>query len=179
MKKIIIIAALLLLLVSCGATKKTMQTNEMHIDSLAASKSMSEQVEKIVDTTRTEHGKITITEIDFFQSPIIEPNARADLTNFGNVQGVVKSIRQTVIESNVEEKGESNESRESNESDNVATVTKIMECTDKQQEPAKDPYRWRYIFFISLFAGGVLLYLKRMPVCNWIKKILQGFLKIL
>lgn len=210
MKKIITFIALLVLLASCGATKKAIKTTETQLDSLTVAKAVSEQTEKVVDTTRTEHGKVTITEIEFFPPEIEQPQpepdkpkkkdkpkdsdtrvadepkktqppttASVDLSNVGKVQGAVKSIKQTVIESDVEEKGESKESSESNETESAATVTKATESTDKQQEPTPDPYRWRYIFFIALLGVAVLLYLKRTPIVNWIRKILSGILKIL
>lgn len=211
MKKIITFIALLVLLASCGATKKAIKTTETQLDSLTVAKAVSEQTEKVVDTTRTEHGKVTITEIEFFppteiEQPQPEPDkpkkkdkpkdsdtkvadepkktqppttASVDLSNVGKVQGAVKSIKQTVIETDVEEKGESKESSESNETESAATVTKATESTDKQQEPTPDPYRWRYIFFIALLGVAVLLYLKRTPIVNWIRKILSGILKIL
>ena len=211
MKKIITFIALLVLLASCGATKKAIKTTETQLDSLTVAKAVSEQTEKVVDTTRTEHGKVTITEIEFFppteiEQPQPEPDnpkkkdkptdsdtkvadepkktqppttASVDLSNVGKVQGAVKSIKQTVIESDVEEKGESKESSEINETESAATVTKATESTDKQQEPTPDPYRWRYIFFIALLGVAVLLYLKRTPIVNWIRKILSGILKIL
>lgn len=211
MKKIITFIALLVLLASCGATKKTIKTTETQLDSLTVAKAVSEQTEKMVDTTRTEHGKVTITEIEFFppteiEQPQPEPDkpkkkdkpkdsdtkvadepkktqppttASVDLLNVGKVQGAVKSIKQTVIESDVEEKGESKESSESNETESAATITKTTESIDKQQQPTPDPYRWRYIFFIALLGVAVLLYLKRTPIINWIRKILSGILKIL
>lgn len=205
MKKTIILIALLVVLASCGATKKAIKTTETHIDSLTFTKVVSEQTQRMVDTTRTEHGKVTITEIEFFPPTEIEQpqqehnkpkdsdnkvadelkktqpttTASADLANVGKVQGAVKSIKQTVIESNVEEKGKSEESSESNENESAATVTKTTESTDKNQEPTPDPYRWRYIFFISLLGVALLLYLKRTPIVNWIRKILSVILKIL
>ena len=205
MKKIITFIALLVMLASCGATKKAIKTTETQLDSLTVAKAVSEQTEKMVDTTRTEHGKVTITEIEFFppteiEQPQPEPDkpkdsdnkvadepkktqptttASVDLANVGKVQGAVKSIKQTVIESNVEEKGKSEESSESNETESAATVTKTTESTDKNQEPTPDPYRWRYIFFIALLGVALLLYLKRTPIVNWIRKILSGILKIL
>lgn len=205
MKKIITFIALLVMLASCGATKKAIKTTETQLDSLTVAKAVSEQTEKMVDTTRTEHGKVTITEIEFFppteiEQPHPEPDkpkdsdnkvadepkktqptttASVDLANVGKVQGAVKSIKQTVIESDVEEKGKSEESSESNETESAATVTKTTESTDKNQEPTPDPYRWRYIFFIALLGVALLLYLKRTPIVNWIRKILSGILKIL
>lgn len=205
MKKIITFIALLVMLASCGATKKAIKTTETQLDSLTVAKVVSEQTEKVVDTTRTEHGKVTITEIEFFppteiEQPQPEPDkpkdsdnkvadepkktqptttASVDLANVGKVQGAVKSIKQTVIESDVEEKGKSEESSESNETESAATVTKTTESADKNQEPTPDPYRWRYIFFIALLGVALLLYLKRTPIVNWIRKILSGILKIL
>ena len=205
MKKTIIPIALLVVLASCGATKKAIKTTETHIDSLTIAKVVSEQTQKKVDTTRTEHGKVTITEIEFFPPTEIEqpqqernklkdsdsnisnklnktqPNTTAsvNLSNVGRVQGTVKSIKQTVIESDVEERGKSEESSESNENESAATVTKTTESTDKNQEPTPDPYRWHYIFFIALLGVALLLYLKRTPIVNWTRKILSVFLKIL
>ena len=205
MKKTIMLIALLVVLASCGATKKSIKTTETHIDSLTFAKVVSEQTKKMVDTTRTEHGKVTITEIEFFlpteiEQPQQEHNkpkdsdsnilnklkktrptttASVDLSNVGKVQGAVKSIKQAVIESDVEEKGKSEESSESNENESAATVTKTTESTDKNQEPTPDPYRWRYIFFIALLGVALLLYLKRTPIVNWIRNIISVFLKIL
>ena len=210
MKKVIAFIALLVLLASCGATKKAIKIDKATLDSLKVERAASEQTQKVVDTTRTERGKVTITEIEFFppneiEQPRTEPEkpkkkdktkdsdrkfadelkktqpptaASVDLSNVGKVQGAVKSIKQTVIESDVEEKGKSEESSESNETENAATLTKTTESTDKQQEPTPDPYRWRYIFYIALLCMAVLLYLKRTPFVNWVKKILQGIMKI-
>lgn len=207
MKKVLAFIGGLVLLASCGATKKAIKTNEMQLDSLTVTKVVSEQTEKVVDTTRTEHGKVTITEIEFYPPTTIKqpqgelakdsgkkvadepkpnepqpnpkPTANVDLNNIGKVQGVVKSIKQTVIETDVEQKGENKESSESKESENAATVLKNETNTEKQQEPTPDPYRWRYIFYIALISVAALLYLKRVPIINWIKKILSGILKIL
>ena len=204
MKNRIIFIALLAFLASCGATKRAIKTTETHIDSLTFAKVVSEQTKRMVDTTRTEHGKVTITEIEFFQPTEIEqpqqehnkpkdsdskdanklkktqpPTTSVRLANVGKVKGAVKSIKQTVIESDIEEKGESKESSESNETESAATVTKTTESTDKNQEPTPDHYRWRYIFFTALLGVTLLLYLKRTPIVNWIRNIISVFLKIL
>lgn len=207
MKKVLAFVLGLVLLASCSATRKATKAKESQLDSTAVAKEVTEQTEKVVDTTRTEHGKVTITEIEFYPPTTIEqpqgelakdsgkkvanepkpnepqptpkPTASVDLDNIGKVQGVVKSIKQTVIETDVEQKGESKESSESKESENAATVLKNETNTEKQHEPTPDPYRWRYIFYIALIGVAVLLYLKRVPIINWIKKILSGILKIL
>lgn len=204
MKKVLSLVLGLVLLASCGATRKVATSKESLLDSTTVAKEVMKQSEKVADTTRTEHGKITITEIEFYPPTTTEqpqgelakpkkkdkevadepkstskPTASVDLDNIGKMQGVVKSIKQTVIETDVEQKGESKESSESRESENAATVLKNETNTEKQQETPPDPYRWRYIFSIALIGMAVLLYLKRVPIINWIKKILSGILKIL
>lgn len=207
MKKVLALVLGLVLLASCSATRKATKAKESQLDSTAVVKEVTEQTEKVVDTTRAEHGKVTITEIEFYPPTTIEqpqgelakdsgkkvadepkptesqptpkPTASVDLDNIGKVQGVVKSIKQTVIETDVEQKGESKESSESKESENAVTVLKNETNTEKQQKPTPDPYRWRYIFYIALIGVAALLYLKRVPIINWIKKILSGILKIL
>ncbi|WP_289300850.1 hypothetical protein, partial [uncultured Muribaculum sp.] len=47
-----------------------------------------------------------------------------------------------------------------------------------KESPAPDPNRWRYAFYVSLLFVAVLLYLKRVPILNWIKKILAGLRRI-
>lgn len=203
MKKIVAPVLGLVLLASCGTARKVQQTKqEVRIDSTAIAKEANAKTDKFVDTTRTQHGKITITEIDFY--PPMPDNinnvvsvdsgkrddtssrampqsypANADLHNVGNIKGAVKSIKQTVIESDVEEKGESEELSESKETESAANVGRNETNVQQSQEPTPDPYRWRYIFYISLIAVAVLLYLKRTPIINWIKKILAGIRKIL
>jgi hypothetical protein len=203
MKKIVAPVLGLVLLASCGTARKVQQTKqEVRIDSTAIAKEANAKTDKFVDTTRTQQGKITITEIDFYPpmpdnindvvsvdsgkrddtssraTPQSYP-ANADLHNVGNIKGAVKSIKQTVIESNVEEKGENKESSESKETESAANVGRNETNVQQSQEPTPDPYRWRYIFYISLIAVAVLLYLKRTPIINWIKKILAGIRKIL
>ena len=80
-------------------------------DSIHVETSKTDETETFTDTTKTESGKVTITEIEFFppasggdslgnHAPVI-PATDINLLDIGNVAnaGAVKSIRQTVIES--------------------------------------------------------------------------------
>ena len=67
MKKIIALVWVLALLVSCGTARKVQKTQqEVRIDSTATTKETNVKTDKFVDTTRTQHGKVTITEIEFY-----------------------------------------------------------------------------------------------------------------
>lgn len=190
MKKIITLVAVLCLLASCGTARKVQRSEfASSVDSTATAKTTEKATERFVDTTRTENGKVTITEIEFFtpsdtMDDVNQGNrqsAEIDLHDVGKVKGTVKSIRQTVIESEVVDKGESREAEQSKDTESVATLAKSEEALQKIQEPTPDPYRWRYIFYLSLlvFAAVVVLYLKRKPILDWIKRILAALRKIL
>lgn len=207
MKKIIALVLGFAVLASCGTARKIQRAEQKaQIDSATTTKETERSIDKYIDTTRSQHGKVTITEIEFYRIPdakdippvkdrdknrFSESFRRADslfdatheanveLRNVGNIKGAVKSIRQTVIESDVEQKGESKETGESKESESSANVARNEAGIQEKQEPTPDPYRWRYIFYISLVGVAVLLYLKRTPIMNWIKKILAGIRKVL
>lgn len=207
MKKIIALVLGFAVLASCGTARKIQRAEQKaQIDSATTTKETERSIDKYIDTTRSQHGKVTITEIEFYRIPdakdippvkdrdknrFSESFRRADslfdatheanveLQNVGNIKGAVKAIRQTVIESDVEQKGESKETGESKESESSANVARNEAGIQEKQEPTPDPYRWRYIFYISLVGVAVLLYLKRTPIMNWIKKILAGIRKVL
>jgi septal ring-binding cell division protein DamX len=191
MKKYIILLACITLLFSCGtAKKKSLQQTSSSETFAVNTDTQSAKTEKFVDTTKTENGKITITEIEFYP-PVSRNNDTAnrtpimnvggvDIANVGNIKNAaIKSIKQTAIESAVEQRGESKESNESEESKQEAVVSYSTQKTDEIIVPAPDPYRWRYIFGIILLLAIGLLYLKRTPVLNWIKTILSGIRKII
>lgn len=191
MKRIIAMVAAFALLVSCGTTRKVQESRQTsYVDSMAVQEVEKKDLSKFIDTTRSGHGKITITEIEFEHPapldtsmrksddvPASTPTTKATLENVGEFTGV-KSIRQTVIESDVEEKGESRESEKQEQSKCEANAIREESDIQIEQEPTPDPHRWRYIFYISLLFVALLLYLKRVPILNWIKKILAGIRRI-
>lgn len=198
MKRSATLIVILLLIVSCGTTRKAVESTQSVVtDSAATTQEIKNVTNKTVDTTRTEYGKITITEIEFFpvipdappiaddvrvvdtaKSTPARPSANIDLQDIGKINGAVKSIKQTVIESEIEAKGESKEASDQEQSKSNANVSRQETESQKLQEPTPDPYRWRYVFYIGLLVVAILLYLKRVPIINWVKKILSGLRKI-
>lgn len=205
MKRVLFFFVVALMLASCVSTRKIQETtNAVSVDSVSVKETAKRESEKVVDTTRTEHGKVVITEIIFDTTPAAspatdKPDARAspdtvasdkpaptrntptatvNIPGFGQVSGNIKSIRQTVIESDNETKGESKESKKQEESKCNANVSVAEENNHRVEEPAPDPKRWRYIFYIVAVGAVALLYLKRVPILNWIKRILSGLRRI-
>lgn len=98
--------------------------------------------------------------------------------NIGAIRGKpIKSIKQTAIENENERKGRSKEKHDGKEQKQSASLQKENVKQTKQVAPAPDPYKWRYIFHLSLVLLTGALYFNRMPIINWIKKILYGLVK--
>jgi hypothetical protein len=178
-------------MISCASTRKSVQTScttDTYIDKYD---SQTTKKEKAIDTTKTESEKITITEIEFFQTPTVNIGNKTDTTktainvdgltlaNVGSIKNAaIKSIKQTTIEKGSEEKGKINESSESVKKQSTGISNKGNQTSVVQSSPAPDPYRWRYIFYILMLVGVAMLYLKRVPLFNWIKKILSGIRRV-
>ncbi len=141
--------------------------------------------------TDLDDDKIVITEIEFYpptpsvhdQEVTQPPQTNVESTNIGGISlnlgtkdAAIKSIKQTTIEASSEQKGENKESSESKENKSDVITSKNDESTQTESTPA--PYRWRYIFYILLIVAIGLLYMKRVPILNWIKTILSGIRKI-
>jgi hypothetical protein len=178
-------------MLSCASTRKSVQTNSTDELFIQSNESQSVKVNKVIDTTKTENVKITITEIEFYPPTVTDERLNNESTkpsnnvscisllNIVNIDNAaIKSIKQTTIEADTEEKGESRES-ESNESEkSEAAISNSEKNTNSEVEPASDPYRWRYIFYILMIALIVLLYLKRVPILNWMKTSLSNVWRI-
>lgn len=173
-------------MVSCASTRKSVQTSCTTDNSIDKVDSQTMKTEKAIDITKTEDGKITITEIEFFPNVNKSDTTKSainvgglNIANVGSIKNAaIKSIKQTTIEKKSEQKGKSNESSESEKIQSTVVATKSNQTSQIQTSPAPDPYRWRYIFYILVLVGIAMLYLKRVPFLNWIKKILAGIRRI-
>lgn len=181
MKRTVIMLAVALV-ASCSLKKKSVDTSVVKVDSTAVTATSRDKVERLVDTTITTTGRVVVTEVEF----ATDSTAGAiESITFGasgiEVAGItgrpVCSIKQQVIESIHERKGESREGEESEESKQSASVRSEVSRVSKVLAPAPDPYRWRYIFYLALIGCGVVLYAKRTPVIGWLRKMLAGLIK--
>lgn len=120
MKRIIAFIALIVLMVSCGTTKKAIYTESHATDStnMLATVDVASQV--IVDTTKTASGKVTVVEIEFYDpentSPVTDSTETAASGHSVVISGDgihidnasrIKAVKTTTIETSSTDKGES------------------------------------------------------------------------
>jgi hypothetical protein len=171
MKKIVILFAICAVFASCTATKSIHVRTDLFtetIDSFRSEKS------RFIDTSYTEKGSMTITEIEFFPVPIDSvpvagtsaPSGSISFKDFNFSGGAVKSIRQTVVEKEVEQKGLDIENELVEE-----TVHDLVEVSSTQDiEAVTNSFQLlpaRYMpYLIILIVGGCVfafhLLLKRL-----------------
>ena len=173
---------LALLLSACASTKRVVNVSASKVDSVSIATTTDVQVERLIDTTTNERGRVVITEIEFSQSDTSDVIASLSIIdgtlNIGAIRGKpIKSIKQTAIEHEDQKKGESKEKHDGREQKQSASLQKEKMKQTKQVAPAPDPYRWRYIFYLSLVLLTGVLYFKRILIINWLKKTLCGLVK--
>lgn len=186
-----------LLMSGCGASRRvSRQTfdacrDSTHIETVAATSK-----ETFTDTTKTESGKVTITEVTFApggvadladtagngKPPIPDAPTEVVLPGGGIIKGngSIQSIKQTIIESQVEQKGESRETEEREESGTATSIAAdVHESSGEKAVEVPKPNRLKYAFYILALAVCVLMYMKRVPILNKIRSILSGLRKII
>lgn len=181
MKNVIYII-IAVLLAACSSTQKVVDVSVSKVDSVSIATTTAVQVERLIDTTTNERGRVVITEIEFSQSDtndvVASLSIRDGTLSIGAIRGKpIKSIKQTAIEHEDERKGESKEKHDGKEQKQSASLQKDNVKQTKQVAPTTDPYRWRYIFYFSLVVLTGILYFKRIPIVDFIKKILRGLVK--
>ena len=180
---IIAALAVLLMVMSCGTTKKmARETEKARVDSVAEKVARVEDVAKVVDTTRNESEQIIITEITFFAPDTTAgtPTPEIIIDGMGKVKGGgnIKGIKQTTISKVKEQKGESKETAKTETNKNNATIHKQQEQTHVAKE-SKNPVIWSYVIAASIIAVLVLLLRFRTPIFTWLRNILAALRKIL
>jgi hypothetical protein len=167
-----------LLGVGCSTPKKlTSSTTEKSSSDEKRKETTTGDIYTLIDTTRKSGLEVTYTKIEFYPpekipagpgpEPEKEPikgstNSEPKPANEKppNNRGAIKSIGQFTLKATEEATGRS-ESRESNTSDLEEEINNDTDIkVDITEQPAADPYKWRYIFGICIVVilAGVGLY---------------------
>ncbi len=146
-----------------GSKQETAKVSEQTAETTTGKNSL------FIDTTKTARGEVVYTKIEFYPpEPTTEPgqvnNEATPVASTPNKHppntGAIKSIETLTIKKETEEKGvtENQSSAETSKATNIEGETAKKEET--AAEPAKDPYRYRYIFgiLVIVIAAGTAVY---------------------
>lgn len=175
---------LLFMFVSCRASRDVRREDwTASMDSMISSSEQTRRMRRVIDSTTVEMGKVTLTDVIFFGPDDMPGDGAREgdvhLPAFGDVKGSIKEIRQTVIERDVERNGKSEESEDGEERRRDAELSERQNQIQRQESMRSDAFNNRMAFGLFAFSIAVLLYLKRVPIVDWIKKILAGLRKVI
>lgn len=178
MKRLLIIL-LCLILTACVSHKKMSQT--VHVsDSTANVVQKHTSTDLSVNETTDEQTQTTVTEVEFYEPDSSDTsNTTIVITPSGEIIGSsnqgIKSIKQTTTSHKTEQTTQVQEStvQDTISSEVTASQADIETHTEKKSKPTH--YQTAILIFVALTLG--VLYLKRKPIVNFIKKILIGLVK--
>lgn len=186
MKKFFIIA-LCLLLASCVTSKKSAESTSVHTaDTTALSYQAHTSTEVFVTESTEDNTTVVVTEITFYEQPQAVSDSAASnptgvftITTNGEITGSangIKSIKQTTI---VSQSSQNSEIQENHVSDTTATESHgaVADVEEVKHTEKKTNSTRGTIIIVSSIVAVCLLYLKRKPIIDFIKKIMIGFVK--
>lgn len=186
MKNLFIII-LFILFSGCSLQKKSVKTNsetssKTEFNQSAENKSSGIiQNDKEVDLTQNIQNdkksdlKITTTTTEYYPP---DPGSGKD-------KGAIKSETTSTTEHQETDKGKLENKKkevdkgrtEENQNSKIDTNKKSNETalnkSEENTEPAPDPHRWMWIFFILALIAAGIIYLKRSKVFDWAKSVLS------
>lgn len=191
-----IIFLLTLILSACASSKKANVYNkvETSVDSSSATDKVVKRSSFDIDTSKVNEWGMKITEIEFYPPSIDDANAMHLQSNsnanasksdadasmrhprFGSTGGV-KKMKQTIIGSCSINKGTTKNAELTDSTKQSLRNRRNDATTIKEQTKTKCNVNWWIAS--AIFASIVLLYLKRVPMMNVIRKILTAIRRIL
>lgn len=184
--KLLIALLIVFVLSSCGTTRK-IQSVETISDKRTTEAERTTST--FVDTTKTSTGVISIVEVTFFGDfpeivsdesdsiptgePRASPPAKSTIgVNGISISGDIQSAKITSISNKTTEKGLT-----ASDSTYTSSEDRLTDTSSKSAEEPKDPYRWKWIFGISVVALIGIAYLisliKKSNIWEVIKKALS------
>ena len=193
--KHIIVFLLALILSACASSKKASYNNkvETSVDSSSVADNVVKRSFFDIDTSKFIKWGMTITEIEYFPPNCNDTLASISDANAMQVQskcnasasrnthpyvtiGSVKRWKQTTIGARMEKKGESKQAELSDSTKQATNNRRNDKTTIKEQAKTKFNVNWWIVS--AIFATIFLLYLKRVPIMNTIRKILTAIRRI-
>lgn len=150
-----------------------------------------------VDTTKTDGVEITYTKVEYYppetnREPTPEPEGQVTSGKTNRPEGSrskeptpakkqppnkgpIKSIEQLTIKQNSEDKGVSQSQEANTSAKEEATTTDTDKKEANTEQPAADPYRWRYILAILIIVIVAGFWLKKTKVGKAVISFIKKF----
>ena len=188
MKKILFLHAIVLMLLSCNRKQISLQSSGS--EEVRKDFENSNLVAQLVDTTKREDLEVVYTKVEYYPPGATDSTssrrqengtAMPKVDTYAKGQsyhpppaGPVKSVETYTIKRKREALGKVKLVSYSETKTDSSVIRKT--AASQITKPAKDPYRWRYIFyiFLILLVAAVFFWVrKKFSIAGWIKKIFK------
>ena len=166
MKNLLILFLIVFLTSGCSLQKKTAVTKTAETQTASVVETYSDKSVFAIDTTKANNLDITYTKVEYY-----EPR-QADTTK-ATVQQI-KSVETLTVKKSAVVKGETIVQKAIQNDSTTQTAVTVNQEIKETVNPAPNPRRWMWIFFILALLTGVFIYIKRPPAiirfCSFIFK---------
>lgn len=182
MMRFIAFLLVVIALLSCSSKKKSLTTSLVIDSSAQQREERFNSTDRLVDTAKVKYTSSIITEIEFYKADSSLGNIERLLIDgpinlFGIRGASIKSIKQIKLDEYSKSNGSGRERKRSSETKQALSTRREHAHQRSQVSVSTDLHKWRYLFYILLIALAYVLYLERMPIINWIRKVLCGLIK--
>jgi hypothetical protein len=176
---------MILLLSGCRTPKKTAGTT---IENVTVQEKQNQtgknETYTFVDTTEKSGFEISYFKVEFYPPDTVRQNQATVPENDSNTdvkkppnQGAIKSVEKITVKANEEKAGITSIADNSTAETNTEYNAKMDTTAETVEQPAADPFRWRYIFgtavAIVLLAAGAYFMLRKNKVVTTVFTFLR------
>jgi uncharacterized protein YceK len=186
MKNLILFLVISFLIAGCHTIKKATLTKSAEISSVEIVKKFTDTSVFSIDTSKSSDSEIVYKKTEYYPPTaysVTNPTKTYSMYTFSDepAKGSVKSEETLTVKAKSDAKGKT-EVQKAIKLDSTAVENKVQSTsTEQTEEPAKDPKRFRYIFYILILIVsvvlGVLIYFKMLKLPEWLKTAFSGVLK--
>ncbi|MDR0602763.1 MAG: hypothetical protein LBG80_00490 [Bacteroidales bacterium] len=160
MKTRILLICFCVLFAGCNSPKKIVSSTTENIKTSEKQNEVSStESYSFVDTTKKDNVEINYYKIEFYPPDMIPDTTPEPDNVFNSVtkspNAAVKSIESYTVKTNTQQSGVNEEKSNTTTNKDLETNTDISQSETITEQPAADPYRWRYIF--GIIVTSVLL----------------------
>jgi len=182
----LLIMAFSFLFAGCHTIKKAASTKSAETSSVEIVKKFTDTSVFSIDTSKSSDSEIVYKKTEYYPPTaysVTNPTKTYSMYTFSDepAKGSVKSEETLTVKAKSDAKGKT-EVQKAIKLDSTAVENKVQSTiTEQTEEPAKDPKRFRYIFYILILIVsvvlGVLIYFKILSIPNWIKSAFSALFK--
>lgn len=161
MKRLLLLLITFIFLLGCSSKKKASETERHYSKQTEISEVENVSTQLRVDTTKISDREINYTKVTYF-----DPEE-------GKPPDAIKQIESWTLRDKGTKKGVSDSAINNEKESKDTELIQEDALESNEEEPAPDPYKWRYIFYIIISFIVVGIFLRRTTILKHISSLFK------